>query len=63
MGDLLDIESLSAKAEQERTRVVEALRALATRLEAIPQTKLLNALPIAASGVSDLERRLAPWLR
>jgi hypothetical protein len=63
MGDVIDIETPGEKALKERTRVVEVLRTLATCIEALPDANLLHALPIAASGVADLELRLAPWLR
>jgi hypothetical protein len=63
MGNVIDIETSGEKALKERTRVVEMLHTLATRIEALPEAHLLHALPIAASGVADLERRLAPWLR
>ncbi len=63
MGDLIDIETPGEKARKERTRVAEALRTLATRIEALPDAKLWQALPIAAASVADLEQRLGPWLR
>jgi hypothetical protein len=52
-GDLLDIESLGEKAEKERTRVVEALRTLATRIEALPEAKLRDLI---AAGRAEAEQ-------
>jgi hypothetical protein len=59
MGDIIDIETPGEKALKERTRVVDLLRTLASKVEALQESQLRHALPIAA----DLERRLAPWLR
>jgi hypothetical protein len=63
MGDVIDIETPGEKALKERTRVVETLRTLALRIEALSEVQLTNALPIAAATVDELERRLKPWTR
>jgi len=63
MGELFEIETPGQKVLKERMRVVDALYAIATRLDVLPEEKLVHALPIAADGVLDLDRRLAPWLR
>jgi hypothetical protein len=63
MGDLIDIETPGEEALKERTRVVDLLRTLASKVETLQESQLLHALPIAASGVADLEQRLTPWLR
>jgi hypothetical protein len=63
MGEIIDIETPSEKALKERTRVVERLRTLASKVESLDEAQRRLALPIAASGVADLEQRLAPWLR
>jgi hypothetical protein len=40
------------------------MRPVSTRAnDAAPVEKFAYALPIAGSGVADLEQRLAPWLR
>jgi hypothetical protein len=54
MGDVIDIETPGEKALKERTRVVEVLRTLASKLETLQESQLMHALPIAASGVADL---------
>jgi hypothetical protein len=50
-------------AQREHARVVRAFRDLADRIEAAPEGVLREALSIAACGIDELMRRLAPWLR
>jgi hypothetical protein len=61
MGDVTDIRDASGRIDQQRHRVVEALRMLAAQLDAMPRVDLTDALPIAAAAVEELQRRLAPW--
>jgi hypothetical protein len=53
MGDVVNFEQLSRRAVAERTQCFET----------IPEAKLMDALPIAAAGLQELEQRLALWLR
>ena len=54
MGEIIDIETPGEKALKERTRVVEMLRTLASKVESLQESQLMHAVPIAASGVADL---------
>ncbi len=62
MADVIPLDEFERKTQREHARVVQALRELADQVQALPDFKLREALPIAASGAEELSRRLGPWL-
>lgn len=63
MGDVVDLNWVDPRIIAERARAVRALHELAERLDAAPIERLAYALPVVASGVEDLSRRLSVCLR
>lgn len=63
MADVIPLDEFERKTQREHTRVVQALRELADRIETASETQVREALPIAACAIDELERDLGPWLR
>jgi hypothetical protein len=63
MADVIRMYDLDARVAKKRARVITTLRELAARLEAAPAPKLCQTLPIVASTMEELERRVALLLR
>jgi hypothetical protein len=62
MPDAIPFDEFDRKAAKQLASTVKVLRDLADRLERLPKAALVEALPVAAWGAEDLERRLVPWL-
>lgn len=63
MSDVTNSHDPDGRIDRQRHRIVEALRMLAAQIDAAPRVELVQALPIAASAIEELRRRLAPWLQ
>jgi hypothetical protein len=68
MADVIDLnvyapEDFAREAAQQRAANAKALRQHADRIELLRDAQLAEALPIAAWGLAELQRRLAPWVR